>query len=196
MARITLRDPATMTPRERELYDLFPINLVRAMLVADPDVTEAFLRQGNALQNSALSPPLRELTILRVAALTGCDYERHHHEPRAKQVGASDKDIVAATTGDLSALDPTQAALLRYAEECVTKRKASVESFEAARAALGDNGVAIATMLIGHYVLNAIFAESLEVDTDQQPPDWSSADKKDQSPAGEAAPGRRVNPSS
>ncbi|WP_052229752.1 carboxymuconolactone decarboxylase family protein [Streptomyces sp. CT34] len=190
MARITLRDPATMTPRERELYDLFPINLVRAMLVADPDITEAFLRQGNALQNSALSPVLRELAILRVAALTGCDYERHHHEPRARQVGASDKDIAAATTGDLSDADPTQAALLRYAEECVTKGKAGTETFEAARTVLGEDGVAIATMLIGHYVLNAIFAESLEVDIDQQPPDWSAADKADGSPEpGSAAAG-------
>ncbi|GAU69336.1 putative alkylhydroperoxidase [Streptomyces sp. NBRC 110611] len=176
MARIALRDPATMTPRERELYDLFPINLVRAMLVADPDITEAFLRQGNALQNAALSPALRELTILRVAALTGCDYERHHHEPRAKQVGVPDQDIAAATTGDLSALDPTQAALLRYAEECVTQQKADAATFEAARAALGEEGTAIATMLIGHYVLNAIFAENLEVDVDQRPPDWSAAD--------------------
>ncbi|MFF4602940.1 carboxymuconolactone decarboxylase family protein [Streptomyces sp. NPDC001339] len=196
MARITLRDPVTMTPRERELYDLFPINLVRAMLVADPDITEAFLRQGNALQNSALSPVLRELTILRVAALTGCDYERHHHSPRAKQVGASDKEISAVTAGDLSALDPTQAALLRYAEECVTKGKADVETFEAARTALGDSGVATATMLIGHYVLNAIFAENLEVDIDQQPPDWSQADKKSRSPADEAASGGRVSHSS
>ncbi|MCM6774106.1 carboxymuconolactone decarboxylase family protein [Nocardia sp. CDC159] len=187
MARIDLLDPATMTQREQQLYNLFPINLTRAMLVADPDITEAFLRQGNALQQSALNPVLRELTILRIAALTGCDYERFHHAPRARQVGASDQEIAAATTGDLSALDPIQAALLRYAEECVTKWKASAETFEAARAELGDSGIAIATMLIGHYVLNAIFAESLELDIDPELADWSIADRQDPSPPNEAA---------
>ncbi|WP_043262647.1 hypothetical protein [Streptomyces sp. CT34] len=61
----------------------------------------------------------------------------------------------------------------------MTKQKAGAEAFEAARTALGEDGVAIATMLIDHYVLNAIFAESLEVDINRQPPDWSAPDKKD-----------------
>jgi alkylhydroperoxidase family enzyme len=161
LSRVELAEPAQMTPRQRQVYELFPSNLVRGMLRTEPEIVEGYLRLGGSFTRSALDPALRELVILRVAALSGSAYERFQHLDRATAAGLSDAEIAVVEASDPAPLDQAKQVLLRYVDECVAEVKVSSPVFSA-RAALGDENLATVTLLIGHYMMTARFLETFE----------------------------------
>ena len=68
-------------------------NLHRA-IGNSPTILRNFLRLGTSLLGFGQLPPnLREIAILRIAQMTGADYEWAHHVPLAKQAGVSEEQI-------------------------------------------------------------------------------------------------------
>jgi 4-carboxymuconolactone decarboxylase len=174
MARIDLPGPSELTPKQREVYDFFPSNLISGILTADPSIAAGYLGVGAGIAMSPLDPTLRELAILRVSTLTDCEYEWFQHIGRAREAGASGQEVAAVKTGDFATLDPVRSIGLRYVDECVTNVRVPRQTFDAARAALGDANLVTLTMLVGHYMETARFVENFEIDLDEAPGDWSA----------------------
>lgn len=101
-----------------------------------------------------------ELIILRVAARTGSDYERFHHEALGKQAGLGD-DVIAWSAlpngteqaapandgipGDIAEL------LVRATDELLDDRDLSDDTFAALSARFDERRVLEICLLAGHY---------------------------------------------
>jgi alkylhydroperoxidase family enzyme len=174
MARIALPDPESMTVDERTQYDSFPSNLARALVCASPDLASHVLGIGGAFRKSRLDPKLRELVILRVAKLSSSAYERMQHLDIAKEVGWSDEEIAAIEKGDVSVIDERARAVLGFTDECFENFRVSDTTFESTRAVLSQPEIATLVLLIGQYVLTAIFVETLDIDLDSHATSWKA----------------------
>lgn len=173
MARIPLIDPAACTEAERHAYARFPSNLVRGLLCTTPEITNGYLSLGKALAESPLSAKLREMTILRVGKLSHSAYERMQHVGVAKSSGVIDEEMVAVESGDYQRLTNQEAAMLNFVDEVVAKPKA-IDTFDAALDALGAQGLATVTLLVGHYMMTARFLETLDIELDANATSWGN----------------------
>jgi alkylhydroperoxidase family enzyme len=115
-------DPAD--PRVARVWERFgregraPIALYRALANA-PHLLEPYSALAQALRHDAVTPrELRELVILRVAHLTGSDYEWSHHRRMAEAEGIAPARVRATRDRDPGgALTEAQRAALRLADE-------------------------------------------------------------------------------
>jgi alkylhydroperoxidase family enzyme len=168
MARIDLPTPDDMTGPDRRQYNRFPSNLVRALL-RTRGCTAGYLDLGFALIDANVDTKRRELVILRVGALSDSAYERMQHLPPARKAGWSDAEIAAIEAGQADRLEPADAALLRFVDECVHDVRASDRTFAELRKFFSEQEVAEATLLVGYYMMTARFLETLKVDLDEAP---------------------------
>lgn len=108
-----------------------------------------------------------ELVILRVSSLTGCDYERAHHERLARTAGLSPEQI-RQTAMDVSDADwsPRQAALLEAVDELVANHDLGDPTWRLLRQHLDETELIELPMLVGHYVMLAMTLNGLRVDLD------------------------------
>jgi 4-carboxymuconolactone decarboxylase len=174
MARISYPDPASAPDEARKLLEALPAQLnVFRMLLQAPTCMRGFMSLGGAvLQRQQLDPRLRELAILRVAALSKAGYEWTQHVPIARAVGASDAEIAAMERGELGGLDPEALAVVRFAEECLHDVRVSDATFAEARKHLSEQEVAELVLAVGFYMLVARWLETLGVDQEQSRPEW------------------------
>jgi uncharacterized peroxidase-related enzyme len=125
MQTLTPVNPAEATGRAKELLDLVKQrtgripNMVRLM-ANSPASLAAYLNFANALQDSALPPPLRALVSIAVAAANRCDYTLAAISVLAKRDGLSEDDIAAARYGE--ATDSKSALALQFATKMVKQR--------------------------------------------------------------------------
>ncbi|MBF6330272.1 carboxymuconolactone decarboxylase family protein [Nocardia transvalensis] len=175
MARIDLLDPSEMATDKRRVYEAFPSNLIRGLLTTNPEIAEGYLRLSMSFARSSLDPALRELAILRVGTLTGCDYAWLQHVGRARDAGASEQQISAAKTGNYATLDKLSSAALGYVDECVANFRVPQKTFDVARTALGDENLVTLTLLVGHYMATTRFIENFDIDLDDKPSVLGSA---------------------
>jgi AhpD family alkylhydroperoxidase len=111
-----------------------------------------------------------ELLILRVAHTTGCQYEWHHHERLGAQAGLSADDIARVREpADAPGWSPRQALLLRAADELLTSRTISDETWAPLAAELRDVELIELCMLVGHYDMLAMTLNALRVQQDAAP---------------------------
>lgn len=174
MAFIPLPDPAEMSDTQRAVYDQFPANLTAGLLRTTTEITEGYLHLGGAIPNSPLDPKLREMAILRVGALSQSAYERMQHIGIAHAVGVTAAEIAALESGRYDELTEQQTAVLRFVDELVAAPKAATTR-DAALRALGEQALAILTLLVGHYMMTARFLETLDIDLDAGPTTWENA---------------------
>jgi 4-carboxymuconolactone decarboxylase len=99
MSRVPLLSDAEIAPNVTEIFDRMrkaggrPPNLYRALANA-PAMLEAWIGLAWPLRHEAkTSRALRELIIMRVAGLTGADYEAHHHHRMALEAGVSEAQL-------------------------------------------------------------------------------------------------------
>ncbi|HTX96615.1 MAG TPA: carboxymuconolactone decarboxylase family protein [Mycobacterium sp.] len=171
MAVIPLPDPADMPDAERAVYDRFPANLTRGLPCTTTEVTEGYLHLGGAFPKSPLDTGSREMVILRVGALSRSAYERVQHIGIAHSVGVTDVEVAAVESGRYDELTAQEAAVLRFVDELGATPKATTTR-DAVMRALSDQGLAIVTLLVGHYMMTARFLETLEIEIDAAPTNW------------------------
>jgi AhpD family alkylhydroperoxidase len=161
-----------MRERGREI-----LNLHRAV-ARSPSSLRNFLRLGTSLLvHGQLPPNLRELAILRIAQLTGADYEWAHHVPLAKQAGVSDAQVQALPDWRSSeAFNPRERSVLAYAEAVVTTRDVSDDVFEAVRSQLGEDDVVELTLVCGYWNMVACLLLALKIDLEQSARKYLPAD--------------------
>jgi AhpD family alkylhydroperoxidase len=143
-----------------------PLNLFR-MVANAPSALREFLRYGGVLLSDLeLDPVLRELAILRVAARTGCEYERTQHEQIAAAVGAS-RDRIAAALAPGAMPEGRDGLVLAFVDEAVDAHGASAETAQALERALGPRGVVELLLVVGHYLGIAVLVKSVDLDPDE-----------------------------
>ncbi|AKJ29369.1 carboxymuconolactone decarboxylase family protein [Caldimonas brevitalea] len=172
MARIPYLDldtvPGVLGERLRQRP---PLNLFR-LLPHAPGVATGFLALGQAvLRDSSLPPPLRELLILRVGALSGAGYEVHQHRKLARTAGVSDSAVETVLTVDSRAeawravgLGDAECAALAFTDASVADVKASDSLYAALAAHFGPAQQIEILVTVGFYMLVSRLLENLEVD--------------------------------
>jgi alkylhydroperoxidase family enzyme len=173
MSRIPYPDPNTLSPAKREAMALFgekTLNVSRMSMHAPEKHWAAQRALGFAsLQTTTIEPRLRELIILRVAYLSGSDYEAYHHESLAAREGLGEADFAALKTGDVSGFSPLEQDVCRFVSELVQQVSPSDETLAAIRARLPDERVFEIVLIVGAYMLTARVAAVGGVELDPQP---------------------------
>jgi AhpD family alkylhydroperoxidase len=122
---------------------------------------------GGLMPGGTLPRRETELVILRVAALTGCDYERSHHERLGRRVGLTDTDLAAVVAGPA---DPhwshRERTILAAVDELHEKRDLSDATWAALRKELDERRTVELLLLAGHYEMLATTLMTLRVEPD------------------------------
>jgi AhpD family alkylhydroperoxidase len=157
-------------------YELFPINLTRMMLHTQ-GLTLPYWNYGLSFRNAKITPLVRERVIVRVGAVSGCEYQLVQHKSEALRTGTSQKLLDDLTNPQHQEFDdPSLTALVRYVDSLVKNIGARQDTLENLRKYFPDNEVAEITLLAGTYVLCATFLKSLQVPLDDGPIDWAATD--------------------
>ena len=174
MARVRLLQTEEAPSETRELFQKIEkngarvLNLYRAV-GNSPSTMPGFLKLGNSLLNRAeLSPRLRELAILRVAKLSGSEYEWTQHVPIALEVGVSQQQIDEIHTWKESAsFGDDERAILQYTDEVALDVKVSDETFESLRKYLSERSIVELTISVGYWGMIARVLVPLEIEIEE-----------------------------
>ena len=161
--------PEHASPAVRETLAALPGLGVFRMVAHAETAFRPWLALGGALLGSLeLDPKLRELAILRVAALTGCEYERAQHEAIAIGVGARPEQVADLAAGRISGgeFEPAEELVLRFVGEVVESRGAGVASVAEVEAALSAREVVELLLVVSHYHGLALLLNTTGVDPD------------------------------
>lgn len=146
-----------------------PLNAFRMLSHAEA-LTGPAIDLGLALLGStALTPQLREMVILAVAARTGCHYEILQHTPIALDAGVT--PVQLATLTALRPCHPPQftdaeAAALSAAAELTTNRTLAPPALSALQRHYTNREIVELTVTVGYYAMLAGLMNGLDVDLD------------------------------
>ena len=159
MSRIPYPQPAELSELKRA-YAAAPdrrlLNIAR-MAMHTPDAlweTQLALATAAVFQTT-MDPRLREVLILRSAALSHSDYELHHHRSIARTMGFDDAKIRAIEAGDFSALSHDERVVAQFTTEVVVDVGPSDATLAATRALLPDSVIFEMVAIIGVYMMTA-----------------------------------------
>ena len=158
------------------VYELFPINLTRMMLHTQGQ-TLPYWKYALSFRNAKIPPVVRERVIVRVGAVTDCEYQLVQHKSEALRTGTSPEllaDLINPAHRQFD--DPALTALIAYVDSLVRNIGATHDALDTLRKFFPDNEVAEITLLSATYVLCAAFLTSLQVPLDDGPVDWAAAD--------------------
>jgi alkylhydroperoxidase family enzyme len=138
-----------------------------ATLVRHPKLTRSFLRFNNHLLFSSTLPSrLRELAVLRVAYVHGCDYEWHHHVRMGKEVGLTDDVIDGIQRGE--AADDLDRAIMHAVDELQDKSVISDATWASLSDHLDERQRMDLVFTIGCYGALAMAINTFGVEPDQE----------------------------
>lgn len=152
--------------RARRGGTLTPLDL---MLLHSPPLAEGWNGLLGAVRTaSTLTADVRELAILRIAALNGADYEWRAHEPLGRAGGLTDADV-AVLRGERApdALAPRLAAVLAYTDAMTSQVTVPDDVFARLREHFGDREIVELTVTVGAYNLVSRFLVALEVGSER-----------------------------
>jgi 4-carboxymuconolactone decarboxylase len=151
------------------LEALPPLNIFRTLAHAETCVRPA-LRLGQAILTAQeLDPVLRELAILRVARLTGAEYEWVQHVAIGKAMGVTDEQVAALEAGDAEAdsFDERARLVLRIATEVVQDAGATEATIAQAADSFSNREIVEIVLASGYYQMLAAVMNSVDIDLDE-----------------------------
>ena len=170
MARLPYVEPATAPDPVRELLERLPVklNVFRMMAHAETDFRPLVGLGTAILGRQKLSAKLRELAILRVAALSPARYEWVQHVPIAQATGATPAQVAALERGDIAAdvFDSLERVVLRFTTEVVRDVRASEATFAELARLLSAQEIVELIITVGYYMMIARLLETTAVDLD------------------------------
>lgn len=155
--------------RERRGGKLTPLD---RMLLHSPAIADGWNSLLGAIRaRASLADDVRELAILRVAALNGADYEWNAHEPVARRAGMTleQTEVLrehAENAGGV--LNPGQRAALAYTDAMTRCIEVPDEIFLELRSHFDDQQIVELTATIGTYNLVSRFLVALHVGRSDQ----------------------------
>ena len=130
-----------------------PLNVVRICALASQPLFDAQGQLGRAVaMPEVLEPRLRETVVLRVAHLSNCEYELHHHRALGRAAGLTEAELAAIAGGNYATLEPLLAAAAQFTDEVVTGLKPSDATLARLRALATDQVVVNIVLTIGCYM--------------------------------------------
>lgn len=168
---VDLPEVSLMSHDQLEVYQKFPSNLTRALLLTKGSAA-AHLALGATFTQGYLSNLEREVIVMRVAKILESDFERMIHYPLAIKAGLSKTEIDDIENANYAAMEPKRQAMVRYVSECTKERKASPQAFKELNKFYSQGEIADATHLAGHCAMTAMYLDSLAVPLDQQETSW------------------------
>ncbi len=134
-------------------------------LVYAPNVGDPCQQLGAAVRfDSTLSPHMRELAILTVAAHWQAQYEWWAHEKIAREEGLDDDIIAGVKAGVLpNSVAPDLTVTHRFARELLDQRRVSDQLYAETVALLGESKVVELVILLGYYTLISMTLNVFEV---------------------------------
>ena len=184
MSRLPGLRPEELTDEQRDLYESIAggdrardasFRLTEAdgslvgpfgALLLSPVVGNALQAVGAAIRFGCdLSPLVREVAILTVAAHWRSGFEWWAHEPIARRAGLRDDQIGDLYSGRTPAFDNEPAAAAHaLSSTLLAGRRPDDELFDAARDLFGPAGVMELGALVGYYNLLAQLMDTFDVD--------------------------------
>ena len=135
-----------------------------AALLLSPTVGDALQAVGAAIRfGCGLSPLVREVAILTVAAHHRSPFEWWAHEPIARRAGLTDDHLAALHSGETPDFDDEAAAAYAFSRALIAGRRPDDATFEAARVSLGLDGAMELVTLVGYYNLLAQLMDTFEI---------------------------------
>lgn len=175
MPRIPYYDLGKASPEVADaMKDRRPLNIYR-MIAHGEKVAVNFLGLGRSILTATeLDSMLKELVILRVAALCGSTYEVTQHRKLAAKAGIAAEKIEAALANPGKPLhadlfNAVEQAVLRFTDVVVRDVKAPDPLFKEVAAVLANRQLVELLMTIGFYMLASRISENLEVDPEAEP---------------------------
>jgi 4-carboxymuconolactone decarboxylase len=140
------------------------------MLLHSPPLADGWNSLLGAIRDQSTLPhDIRELAILRVAALNGAHYEWEAHESIGRRSGLNTEQIaVLREGGDTSVLTAPQSASLAYTDAMTRNIQVPEPLFTALNEHFDHRQIVELTATIGTYNLVSRFLVALEVDEDNQ----------------------------
>ncbi|MFC1981706.1 carboxymuconolactone decarboxylase family protein [Chloroflexota bacterium] len=141
-----------------------------------PSTLAHLVRLGNALlAKTTLDPGLREMAVLRVAAILDCEYEIRAHSMFGKEVGLTYEQMTAIKDWESSGIfDETERAVLRFTDEVAKAAQVSDETFSDLAKHLGPGMMVELALAVGYYGMLARILLPFKVDLDDDAPTSSS----------------------
>jgi alkylhydroperoxidase family enzyme len=123
---------------------------------------------GSLMPGGRLPRRETELVILRVATLSGNDYELTQHRRLGRRAGLSANEVDRVAGGpDATEWDVRDRLLLRVADELHREQDLSDATWSDLRARLDERECIELVMLIGHYTMLATTLTTLRVQPDR-----------------------------
>jgi 4-carboxymuconolactone decarboxylase len=170
MARLPYVDPEQAAPEVREALEaLPPLNIFRTLAHAETSLRPALRLGQSILMAQQLDARLRELAILRVARLTGAEYEWVQHVAIGRAVGVTEEQVAALERDDAEAacFDDRERLALRVTTEVVEDDGTSEATLAAARDVFSSREVVELIVAAGYYQLLAALMNSVDIDLDE-----------------------------
>jgi len=174
MARVRLIDKEQASPEVREIFQKIEDNGARILnlykvLAHNPKVLLNWLRLGNSvIGRMELPPKLREIATLRVARLTGSEYEWAQHTQVALEVGVSQKQLDAISDWKSSSeFNNEERAVLQYTDEVTQKVKVTDQTFNALKNFFSEQTIVELTITTSYFAMVARLLVPLQVEVDE-----------------------------
>lgn len=141
---------------------------VLGTLAHHPQLTAAYHAfNGHVQFATTLSQRQREMIVLRVAALRGCEYERAQHAVIAADVGMSPEEVERIARGpDAEGWSRVDAVLLRAVDELVAAACISEPTWVELRSGFDVRQAIDLIFTVGAYETLAMFLNSAGVELD------------------------------
>ncbi|MCY3561225.1 MAG: carboxymuconolactone decarboxylase family protein [bacterium] len=135
-------------------------------LLLSPAVGDALQQVGAAIRfGCGLSPVVREVAILAVAAHWRSGFEWWAHEPIARRAGLTDQQIAALKAREAPEFeDSAVSAAHAFSAALIAGGRPDDATFEAAREALGLDGAMELVTLVGYYNLLAQLMQTFDIE--------------------------------
>lgn len=150
-----------------------PLNIYR-MLAHGGQVASGFLSLGSAiLQQSQVSPRIREMVIIRTGVLCGSAYEVFQHTRIGRKCGITDVEL--ACLKQKGVLKPTlsftrqEQVALEFTDQQVANTKVDQQLFSDLSQHFNLQEMVELEITVGFYMMVSRFLETFEVDLEPEP---------------------------
>lgn len=173
MSRVPYPDWAKLSQEKRDAVgypDRPVLNVTRLALSAADGLWRAnYAFKRAMIYDTTIDQRLREVLILRVAQLTHCEYELHHHISISANLGFAPAQQQALLAGDYSGFSAKERTVAEFTDEVVANEGVSDTTLEKMRDFFGDSIVVEMMVIIGSYVGTALIANAVQLEPDTEP---------------------------
>ncbi|CAK7201354.1 hypothetical protein SEUCBS139899_004058 [Sporothrix eucalyptigena] len=140
---------------------------IHQVVAHNPELLRAQAQYAAALrEHSAISRPLQEILIIRIAQTNGSTYEQSVHRPIAINLGvpAAKVDSVAHWQTEMTLFeDASERAALLYVEEAAGEGTVTDKVFTELEQHYSKQAIVDLSALVGWYVGNTRFTKALQI---------------------------------